>query len=808
MSTNGDRRDFAARVLKCASKQALWWVVGPMAAGADPKTKQLYKFGPFRVDPDKELLLRNRETVPLAPKAFQILLVLIRHSKEVVTKDDLMKNIWPDTFVEEANLSRNIFLLRRALGETPQDHQYILTVPGRGYRFADEVQLVPEQELSIVAASHAEVQVQITETSKWRWVAIAAALVVVVAATLLRFVPRRTTLLTEKDTVVLADFANSTGDPVFDGTLRQGLSVQLSQSPFLGLISDERIQQTLRFMGKTPTEHLTANIAREICERTGSTAVLDGSIAPLGNQYVLGLNAVNCHSGEVLDQEQIQAARKEDVLNALSQIASSFRKKIGESLATIKQHNTPLQQATTSSLEALKECSLGWDVHHSQGPAAAIPFFKRAIEIDPDFATAHAMLALLYSHTGESGLATQTIRRAHELRDHASDEERFFIDAYYDGRATGNQERAQQTCEEWERTYPREIRPHQFLAGFIYTGLARHDKAVEQAQEAIGLDPDESINYQLLGGDQLYLDDVDGAENTLRYAATRKLEIPDLLILRYDLAFVKNDEAEMGRLAAQARETSGAEDWVAQHQAFVLAYHGRMQDAMRMSRHATDLAQQTGHTERAALFAMPPALWRAFFGNKSEAKRDALAALGRSGTREVRYGAALALALSQDSSRAESLGNALEKELPEDTAVKFSYLPSVRALLALNKGEPSKAIEFLQIAAPYEFAAPRSTLQGFFGALYPAYIRGLAYLASHDGTQAVTEFQKILDHRGLVISDPVGALAHLQQGRAYAMVGDKNKAKSAYQDFLNLWKDADPEIPILNQARVEYATLQ
>ena len=668
--------------------------------------------------------------------------------------------------------------------------------------------MVPEQELSIVAASHTKVQLDVRETKPWTWIAVAAVLLIGISIGTFRLFLPRPPSLTEKDTVVLADFANTTGDAVFDGTLRQGLSVQLSQSPFLGLISDERIQQTLRFMGKAPNERLTPDSAREICERTGSTAVLDGSIATLGNQYVLGLKAVNCHSGEVLDQEQVQAARKEDVLNALTQIATSFGGKVGESLATIQKHNTPLQEATTPSLEALKEYSLGWNVHHSQGPAAAIPFFKRAVEIDSNFAAAHAMLALLYGHTGESALATQTMRRAYELRDHASDEERFFIDAYYDGRTTGNQERAAQTCEEWERTYPRDIRPHQFLAGFIYPGLARHENAVQEAQEAIRLDPDEAISYQLLAGDQLYLNDVEAGQNTLRYASNRKLNIPDLMILRYDLAFVRNDEAEMGRVAALAGETSGAEDWAAQRQSFVLAYHGHMQDAIRVSSRAIDLAQQTGHKERAALFATPPALWEAFFGNTSEANRRALAAVGVSTAREVTYGAALALALSRDSSRAESFANALEKEFPDDTAVKFSYLPSVRAVLALNSGKSAKAVELLQLAASYELAAPRSTLQGFFGALYPVYVRGLAYLAEHDGTQAAAEFQKILDHRGLVISDPIGALAHLQLGRAYAMAGDNNKAKSAYEDFLNVWKDADPEIPIFKQAKAEFAKLQ
>lgn len=748
------------------------------------------------------------ETVPLAPKAFQTLLVLLRHSKEVVTKDDLLKNVWPDTFVEEANLSRNIFLLRKALGETPQDHQYIVTVPGRGYRFADEVQLVPEQELSIVAASHAKVQVEVTETSTWRWVAVAAFVVLVVAGALFRFLTKRPPLLTEMDTVVLADFTNSTGDPVFDGTLRQGLSVQLSQSPFLGLISDERIQQTLRFMGKTPNQHLTADIAREICERTGSTAVLDGSIATLGSRYVLGLKAINCHSGEVLDQEQVQATRKEDVLNALSHIASSFRTRVGESLATVKQHNVPLQEATTSSLEALKEYSLGWEVHHSQGPAAAIPFFRRAVEIDPSFAAAQAMLALLYGHTGESGLATQTMGRAYEMRNRASDEEKFFIDAYYEGRATGNEEKAEQICEEWERTYPRDIRPYQFLAGFIYPGLARHQKAVQEAQEAIRLNPDEAISYQLFAGDQLYLNDTDGAENTLQYAANRKVDIPDLLILRYDLAFLKNDQAEMKRVADLSHDDAGAQDWVAEHHAFALAYKGRRKEAMEMSRRASDLAQQAGNRERGALFATPPALWEAFFGNTSEAKRRALAGLGQSSAREVRYGAALALALSGDSSRAQAVADDLEKEFPDDTSVKFSYLPTVHGILALNQGQTARAIELLDVATPYELATPRSTLQGFFGALYPVYFRGLAYLSEHDGTQAAAEFQKILDHRGLVISDPIGALARVQLARAYAAAGDRSKAKSSYEDFLNLWKEADPDIPILKQTQAEYAKIR
>ncbi|MFZ0320107.1 MAG: winged helix-turn-helix domain-containing protein [Candidatus Sulfotelmatobacter sp.] len=320
-----------------------------MSASEDQRVKDVYEFGPFRVDPEKETLLRSGDPVPLTPKTFQILLVLVRHNKEVVTKDDLMKAVWPDTFVEEANLSRNIFMLRKALGESPQDHRYILTVPGRGYRLAENVRLVPEHELSIVAANHSKIEVRIAETKPWGWIAVAGILLLVAAAGTTRFFLHRTTVLSEKDAVVLADFANSTGDSVFDGTLRQGMAVQLEQSPFLNLISDQRIRLTLHLMGRSPDAALTPELAREICERTGSDAVLEGSIARLGSQYVVGLRAKGCRTGDILDDEQAQATRKEDVLNALSQMASKFRGRVGESLSTIQQHDTPLAEATPCS---------------------------------------------------------------------------------------------------------------------------------------------------------------------------------------------------------------------------------------------------------------------------------------------------------------------------------------------------------------------------------------------------------------------------------------------------------------------------
>jgi eukaryotic-like serine/threonine-protein kinase len=776
-----------------------------MSASEDQRVKDVYEFGPFRVDPEKETLLRAGDPILLTPKTFQILLVLVRHSKEVVTKDDLMKAVWPDTFVEEANLSRNIFMLRKALGS--QDHRYILTVPGRGYRLAENVRLVPEHELNIVAASHSTVKVQVAETKPWRWIALAGIFLLVVAAGTTRFLHHRSTVLTEKDTVVLADFANSTGDSVFDGTLRQGMAVQLEQSPFLGLISEQRIHHTLRLMGRSADAALTPELAREICERTGSAAVLEGSIAPLGSQYVLGLRAKSCRTGDILDDEQAQATRKENVLNALSQIASKFRSRVGESLSTIQQHDTPLAEATTASLEALEAYSMAWKVHSSSGATAALPLFRRAIEIDPNFAMAHAALGRMYADLDESDLSAESTTRAWQLRDRTSDREKFFITAGYQTLVTGNLEEAQQTCEAWAQTYPREALPHTQLSGYINKAAGQYEKAAAEARKAIELDPDFAFGYFNVAVNNVYLDRPGEAENALRHAAGRGLETDEFIMLEYDIDFLRGDRLGMEQEAARARGRSGGENWISNKEAFALAYLGHLQQARAMSRRAVDQAGQAAQRERAGLWESGAAVREALFGNGSEARKRAMAALELSKDREVEYGAAFALARSGDFSQAQALANDLERRFPQDTSIRFSYLPALHARLALNHGDASKAIELLQVAVPHELGTPRSSIHGLFGALYPVYVRGEAYLALHQGADAATEFQKILDHRGIVVSDSIGALAHLQLGRAYAIEGDTAKAKAAYQDFLTLWKDADLEIPILKQAKAEYAKL-
>lgn len=778
-----------------------------MSATDNPNSKQLYEFGPFRVDPEKEILQRDGNAIPLQPKTFQILLVLIRHNQELVTKDDLMKAVWPDTFVEEANLSRNVFMLRKALGENPPEQRYVITVPGRGYRLAENVRLVPEQQLSIVAAKHEKVEIQIAQARPWPWIALAAIVVLALVGASLHYFRSRT-VLTEKDTVVLADFTNSTGDPVFDGTLRQGMTVQLEQSPFLNLISYQRIRHTLRFMGLSPDAALTGDVARQVCERTGSAAVLEGSIAKLGSEYVLGLRANNCHTGDLLDEEQARVTKKEDVLSALSEIATRFRTRVGESLSTIRQHNTPLAEATTPSLEALEAYSTAWKVQFANGAIASQPLFQRAAEIDPKFAMAHAALGRMYADLDQYDRSVESITRAWQLRSGTSDREQFFITGGYETLVTGNLEQARQTFEAWARTYPREPIPRSFLAGQCNKVAGRYEMAAAEGRKTIELDPDFSFGYYGLAVNQAYLGRLEDAENTLAQATRRGLDVDEFIMLDHDLAFLRGDSAGMERAAVRARQRSEGENWISAHEASAFAYSGRLREARTAARRAVDHAHQAGQPKRAAFWEAGAAIREAFFGFAPEARNRAAAALGLSRERDTEYGAALALALAGDFRRAGQLADDLEKRFPEDTSVRFSYLPVLRARLALSKGEAAAAIEALDVAVPNELGVPRSAISGLYGALYPIYVRGEAYLVAGKGAEAVAEFQKILDHRVVVISDPIGALAHLQLGRAHALSHDKSKARSCYQDFFTLWKDADSDIPVLKQAKSEYAKLE
>jgi serine/threonine protein kinase len=639
-----------------------------------------------------------------------------------------------------------------------------------------------------------------------RWKMIVPAAVVVLALSAASyFYLHRTPRLTDKDTIVLADFDNKTGDPVFDGALRQGLAVQLEQSPFLSLVSDERIHKTLGLMGQPAEARLTAELAKEVCERTASAAVLDGSIASLGSQYVLGLRARNCRSGDVLDEEQVQARRKEDVLDALSQIASKFRTGAGESLAMLEKHQTSFEEVTTPSLEAWKAYSTGWKASLGGTPSSAIPSFQHAIEIDPDFAMAYAALGRAYADSWEPVLSAESITKAYGLRDRTSERERFFIMLNYHAQVTGNVEQAREAAEQWAQTYPRDPSPVGFLS-FIFQELGQHQKSAEQGNKAIELDPDFVFGYNNLAWAYVFLNEPGKAEDTLRRASGRKIYFPEFSIIRYTIAFLRGDQPAMDREAAGAVGKPGEEDWMSAMEAAALGYRGHLRQSRLKLQHALDLDQQPAQRERAALYEAGGAVREAFFGNANEARQDAAAARKLSDGRDVKYGAALALALSGDTAASQTIASDLAGHFQEDTLVNRVYLPTLGALAALTQ-EPAKGIELLRSAGPHDLSA-QGGASGCFGSLYTAYVRGLAYQAVHQGAEAAAEFQKILDNPGLVSNDPVGATAQLELGRALQLAGDRAKAKLAYDKFLALWKDADQDIPILRQARAEYGKLR
>ena len=621
------------------------------------------------------------------------------------------------------------------------------------------------------------------------------------------FSRHHTPTLTDRDTLVLADFKNTTGDGVFDEALRQGLAIQLEQSPFLSLISDQRIHQILALMTQPADAKLSPEIATEVCQRSNSAAVLEGSIASLGTQYVLGLRAKNCRTGEILDDEQATAARKEDVLNALSQIAGNFRTRVGESLASVKEHQVPLIEATTASLEALEAFSAAQAVNVSKGGAAAVALFKRAAELDPNFALAQAFLGVKYSGLGESLLANERLRKAYDLRDHTSDPEKFFIAVNYHRDVTGNLEKAHEAAELWAHTFPRDVRAHAFLTAFVPQGLGLYEQSIEQGRQAVATDPDFIFGYINPARSYLYLNRPQDTERVIGMASERKLDSEEFLVLRYYEGFLTGDKAGMDRQATLAKDRRGVEDRMAHAHALVSAYSGHVQQARELSRRAVDLAERAGNHERAATFQSAAAAYEALSGNTAEAKQRAVAALVLSAGRDVEYAAAFALARAGDFSRAEMLANDLDQRFPEDTSVRFHYLPTLRALAALNAGKPARAGEELETARQYELAMNGLSYIAFSGAMYPTYVRGEALLADHQGSAAAAEFQKLIDHPGIVLADPLGALAVLQTGRAWAVAGDHDKAKAAYQGFLKLWKDADADIPILKQAQAEYARL-
>jgi len=595
-------------------------------------------------------------------------------------------------------------------------------------------------------------------------------------------------------TLVLADFTNTTGEVIFDQALRQGLTAQLQQSPYLSLLSDSQVAQTLALMGKEKDTRLTVGLAREVCERNGKAVVIDGSIAALGNQYILGLRAINCNTGEVLDTEQMQADGKEHVLDAIARSAAKLRRKLGESLASVQKYDAPPESVTTPSLEALQAYSLGFQVHVIKlDEAGAAELFKRAITLDPKFAMAYARLAVCDINLGELGQAVENLRKAYDLRKSISEHEKLFILSLYHEFVTGDLDKARKTYELRSRIYVHDDIPIG-NAGNVYFVLGQYEQALEATQEALRRNPGSRIWNGNLVSAYLALQRLPEAKAAAESARARQLDSPWLHICLYLIAYEQGNSQEMAREANQLKSDSGFEDITLYYQAQAAAREGKLNESRSLSERAVKVTLHANQTDSASLYLAQAAMNNAWAGNRREAQQQARKSLQLSSAREGEAVAAVALATTGDSAEALRLANDLAKRFPEDTMVRDQYVPMIRAAAALHSGapvnNPEAILNELASATPTEFGSHAMDRVAFL-TCYTIYFRGEAYLAARQGAQAVREFQKILDHPQLTLTDPVGAMATLGLARAYELSGDHGKSVASYKNFQHLWKNAD-----------------
>lgn len=799
------------------------------------------RFGAFELDAASGELRKSGISLKIHPQPFRVLTLLVERPGQIVTREEIRRCIWGEnTFVDyELGINFCVKQIRTALADDADSPRYIQTLPRRGYRFIAEVAPAdaapadvarpvssgvvaiaeespdPAAGAGVRLPSHHDIHVlpsavpAIVETAwpKWTRNALIIALpvlVILIAGVVLYFNGR--SKVAQKDTVVLADFTNTTGDAVFDGALRQGLAVQLEQSPYLHIISEEQIQQTLPLMGQPADSRLTPQIALQLCRRTGSTAVLQGSIASIGSQYVLGLQLVNCATGDSIAQEQATAESKGQVLGALASAATKARTKLGESRDTLERFNAPIEQVTTPSLPALQAYSLGRARIRNDDDLAAVPFLQHAIELDPNFAMAYASLGLIYMGTGNEKPGVENMQKAYELRSRVSEREKFYIESHYYDVVLVDLEKTRETYELWEQIYPQDEVPHSNLGGSIYPWLGQYEKGLGELHRELGLNPTKKAANAQQVNEYLALNRFEEARSAAQQALAKYPDYDRLRLSLYDLAFLQNDQETMKQQVVWSTGKPSTEAGMLDQEANTAAYFGRMGQAREFSRRAIASAQHSGTMESAADYESSQAFREALVGNLGESLTGATESLKLSGDRYAPLRNAMALVRARESAKALAVADQSAKEFPDDTIVQRIWLPMIRAQAALTRNDPSKAIEILQVSTPFELGTSRPYT--FMPSLCTAYLRGEAFLAANRGSEAAGEFQKILDHRGIVKNDLIGALAHLELARAYVMIGDSVKARAAYQDFFALWKDADPDIPVLAAAKSEYAKLK
>jgi eukaryotic-like serine/threonine-protein kinase len=770
---------------------------------------QRIAFDNFEVNLRAGELRKNGSRIRLQAQPFQLLSLLLLGAGEVVTREEICRELWPgNTFVDfEHSMAAAVNKIREALGDAADNPKYVETLPRRGYRFIAKIQPEPPVVMALRGARESTELVSIPATKPktgWKWILGAIAVVVVAAAVATFsarwFSSRERHPLTEKDSIVLADFSNSTGDPVFDGTLREGLSIELEQSPFLNVLSDEKTGETLRMMGRPQDTKLVPEIAKEVCQRNSSAAVLDGSIAQIGEHYLLTLKAVDCANGDSIATVAAQAKDKTNVLDALGQASSEIRSKLGESLISVQKFNTPLDQATTSSLEALKAFSL-------YGSTSNFSFLQQSLALDPNFPLANVQMSDTYSSLGATELAAEYAQKAYDRREQVSEKERLQISSDYYYAILGDLNQELTIYPLWERLYPRDAGPW-INSSSTRENLGEYDLALEEAREGFRLNPSpfSSSAYLNVAYALLALDRKDEAKQLVGGALERGLDAVNIRLFLYQVAFLERDTKEMeAQLAPMLGRSAVWSTFALFAQSSTEAYFGRLRKSLGYSKRGQEMARQASLNELAAISQDADALREAEFGYPGKATRTAAAALTRSSSRRVRLFTSLALARAGDTGRAQMLADQLNKERPSDTLLQRYWLPTIRASIELAQKHPSEALEALQ-SASYEFGDANA--QSLVGNLYPAYVRGQAYLAAHQGKEAAAEFQRFLDHRFIALNSPLGALVHLGLARAYSLQGDTTKARESYDSFLGLWKEADPDIPVFIAAKAEYAKLK
>jgi len=759
-----------------------------------PLSNKLIKFGLFELDLEAQQLRKSGVPLRIQPQPFKVLTVLVSSFGRIVTREELRRELWgTETFVDfEQGLNYCIRQIRAVLGDEAQSPHYIETVPRKGYRFIASVDVDVDSSTDGVQGAPGK--------KAWNWVWFAVGAVGLLAAIAAGYVTRMRSLprLTDKDTIVVADFVNSTKDPAFDDILKEALTIQLEQSPFLNILSNERVAATEKRMNRS-AGRLTAEVAREVCIRSNSKAMLAGSIATIGSRYLLEVRVLNCQTGDTLASAQAEAESHDKVLTALQKVGNQLRQTLGESLASVNRFNKSLPEATTSSLEALKAYARS----ASPDQPESLSSLQRAVQLDPNFAVAYTSLGTHYVNFDELDLARENFKKAYELRDRVTERERFYIESAYYTIVSGELEQANAIYRRWMQEYPMDGSAYDNL-GFNYGTMGDYEKGVEVMRKAVQLYPDATVALTNLAGSEIALGHIDEAKALLEKAIARGLDGSGLRIPLYDIAFLQGDSRAMQAQVAWATGKPGFEDELISIQSDTEAYYGRLAQASRLSARAVESALRNSAAETAAGWKVNDALRRAEFGDRKGAQRVVVEALKLNAGSGIQVRAALAWARSGDAVRAQKSADALDRQFPLNTMIQSYWLPTIRAALEIDHGSAARAIEILQVVSPYDLA---ETAEFAVGTMYPVYLRGLAYLKAGQGEDAAAEFQKILDHRCVVVNFPLASLAHLQLARAKAMSRDREAARKAYQDFFEVWKNAESDVPVLKEGRAEYAKL-